>query len=606
MRGRLRLPERFHDPRWVIPGCLAVYLLLACLLYLPAGPFDGSRLPMGGSADPALSTWYLAWLPYALGHGIGVFHSDFVNYPSGIDLANNAYTPLLGLLASPVTVTLGPIVAFNVMIRLAFATAAASMFLVLRPYCRHWVSAFGGGLLYGFSPYMVSQGQEDAHLHQAFIALLPVIAWCFYELTVRQQHRAILIGVAFGALAGAQALIAPEALSDLLVVLLLALIMTVWANRHRLLVWARRLIFGLSGAIAAFVVTAGYLVWSMLFGAGHVVGPVQATGLLQPLSADVLSAVVPTARQLVAPSGLTTISSLFGGGYTPEQSGYLGLPLLLCLVAIVVVCRHRRVVRWSAVLAAFAYLLSLGGRLTFDNHVTSIPLPEAVFAHLPILDSTVPSRYAVDVVLFVSVMVALGLDHSLEWLTSHRRHPRWRWAAGGVAGASGLSLLALLPAVPFATSVTPWPASITTTLDAISPGSVVLSYPYPERNWDQPMLWQAESGMRFRLLGGYVTVQGPDGAGTNLPPLPSPASVPEYLVQEQDGLSAPYPPPPTTPPGNSDLCEFLRVNLVNAVMIWQTMPDAGVVESYVENDLGQPAIDSSSLLIWLSPASGWC
>ncbi|HQU26878.1 MAG TPA: hypothetical protein PLS29_07615, partial [Acidimicrobiales bacterium] len=54
------------------------------------------------------------------------------------------------------TSTLGPVAALNVLLRLAFATSAGAMFLVLRTWCRPWI-AFIGGLFFGFGPYMVAQ-----------------------------------------------------------------------------------------------------------------------------------------------------------------------------------------------------------------------------------------------------------------------------------------------------------------------------------------------------------------------------------------------------------------------------------------------------------------
>ena len=108
-------------------------------------------------------TWFLSWVPYALRHGLSFFHTGFLDYPLGVDLANNTSVPLLGLLAAPVTVLLGPIAAFNILLRLAFASSSASMFLVLRNWCR-WPAAFVGGLAYGFGPYMVTQGQNHLNL----------------------------------------------------------------------------------------------------------------------------------------------------------------------------------------------------------------------------------------------------------------------------------------------------------------------------------------------------------------------------------------------------------------------------------------------------------
>jgi hypothetical protein len=44
-----------------------------------------------------------------------------------------------------------------------------------------------------------------------------------------------------------------------------------------------------------------------------------------------------------------------------------------------------------------------------------------------------------------------------------------------------------------------------------------VTYPYPLTSMAQPMLWQSNAGMRFRMLGGYAIGPGADGAGTFFP-----------------------------------------------------------------------------------------
>src|SRR5262249_3553789 len=46
----------------------------------------------------------------------------------------------------------------------------------------------------------------------------------------------------------------------------------------------------------------------------------------------------------------------------------------------------------------------------------------------------------------------------------------------------------------------------------ITPGSVVVTFPYPARLSNEAMAWQAEASDRFRILGGSrFFVPGPDG-----------------------------------------------------------------------------------------------
>ena len=70
-----------------------------------------------------------------------------------------------------------------------------------------------------------------------------------------------------------------------------------------------------------------------------------------------------------------------------------GRDLALVLVVGVIVLRRRRVVQWGVLLAVAALVLSMGSRLHVDGHLTSTPLPFAILAHLPLLQSSVAARY---------------------------------------------------------------------------------------------------------------------------------------------------------------------------------------------------------------------
>jgi len=51
------------------------------------------------------------------------------------------------------------------------------------------------------------------------------------------------------------------------------------------------------------------------------------------------------------------------------------------------------------------------------------------------------------------------------------------------------------------------------------------------------MLWQAESSMQFRILGGNVLIPGPGGKATNAPATVLPSSVPATLIADFNGLA---------------------------------------------------------------------
>ena len=600
---------------WVIAGCLFVYLVLAVAVYWPVPPWSSTRLPSGsvggyGIGDPAQMTWFLEWIPYAVRHGLDIFHTNLLDYPRGANLASNAMAPLLGLLAAPATLTLGPVSAFNLLLRLAFAASAGSMFLVLRNWCR-WPMAFVGGLLYGFGPYMVVQGQT--HLNLLFVPLPPLIVWCLYELLVTRRRSPARMGALLGALAGAQALIEPELLFLLAVVVAVGLLALAIVQRHDLRQHVDHLARAVIPAAAVFLVMTGYMLWSMLFGPGHASSPLPIA-ILQTYGSDLLGPLVPTSAQLIAPHALASDAVRFVGGNMSENSSYLGLPFVALIAAFAVVYRRERVVLVSALLALVAFILSLGFSLSVGGHVAGILLPEDLFRHFPILDNIVPARFSFAVALFAVIAFAVGADRFFLAKASDNRH-RWSGRTNTTIGfiAVAIAVAFVLPRVPFTTHSQAWPHDTESMLNVIPPGSVVLSYPFTDgvgtstTIYTQAMIWQADDDMRFRLIGGYLTVRGADGKGQPYARLLSPSFVQEYLVRAQYGVSFVYPAPRSTVKPEQALCRFLSNYGVSAVVFWDVGAHPKEVKQLFVSALGTPtrATLDHKVLVWLT-RSGRC
>ena len=68
----------------------------------------------------------------------------------------------------------------------------------------------------------------------------------------------------------------------------------------------------------------------------------------------------------------------------------------------------------------------------------------------------------------------------------------------------------------------------------------MLAYPYPTSFDDDAMLWQALDSMRFRLLGGYALVRGPNGTSSVFPSVLQPSSVEAMLVNSVTPIPDPH------------------------------------------------------------------
>lgn len=610
-RGLPALHQRRRTILWIL---LCVYAILAVGLFWPSPPWSADTLPAGvyqrGFGDPAQMTWFLEWIAYAMRHGMNIFHTNYLDYPLGVDLANGTSVPLLGIVAAPFTLTLGPVAAFNLLLRVAFASSAGAMFLVLRNWTRTWV-AFLGGLVYGFGPYMIDQGQN--HLNLVFVPIPPLIAWCLYELLFVHRRSPVRMGLLLGALAGAQALINPELLAMMGLVVLIGLVaLVLFSPRHRT-EWLLPFVRALPFALLVFLVVSGYLIWAMFFAPGHLVGTVYPSNNLQVFRSDLLEPIIPTDNQFIAPLSLAVIAYRFAGGNFSENAGYLSLPFVMLFAVFSVRWRKDRIVLYAAVLAVFSFVLSLGSRLAFQNKATHFPLPEALLVHFPLFGNIVPARFSFLVALFSVIAVAVGAEHFLRDVSGHRTGSvGTRLANLSIVALALAAAVLLFPLAPLSTQRLPWASDIPATLNAIPAGSVVLNYPFTLDPWTEAMSWQAADEMNFRIIGGYVTEQNGKNFGESFPVLLRPKIVEETMIKAQIGTNKisgeqiNFPKPNAKVNVQPALCTFLRRYHVTAVVFWKGGAFRGVnpgkIHRLFSAALGKPTVVNSNdtLLIWLT------
>jgi hypothetical protein len=474
------------------------YLWLAVLLHGPAFA-DLRNRTQCSCGDQPQTDWYLGWTPHAVLAGHAPWTTDYLLVPDGVNLMWNTLMPLPGLLFAPVTLLAGPMATHTVLAVLGFAGSATSMWWAVRRWAPWWAARFAAGLLYGFSPYLVAQGA--GHLNLELVMLPPMLLVVADALLVRTRRAAWLCGVVLGVVAFAQLLIAEEVLASTFVVAAAGLVVLVWQQRRRIAL--RRLgraVVGLGTAAALLTAAAAWPLWVQFFGRGHVTAPVQDAS---PYAADLAGIIVPTVHQLL---GISETSSW--GVNDSENGSYLGLPLVMAIVMLAWRFRSVAVVRFAAVLGLVTWVLSLGERLHIAGHGYGVPLPFDLVSQLPVLHNLAAVRLSLYVVLCAAVVLAVGVDrlHTQGWLGRHRF---------AVVVLVLTCLLPLVPRAPYSYVDAHTPSYFTSgAVNRIPAGGVAFTYPVPRFPGSGPMEWQAQSGFRYRSLGGYVISRGSGGGGT--------------------------------------------------------------------------------------------
>jgi hypothetical protein len=495
-------PERFvHNFKVHVLVGLG-YALIAFICFAPALTVPTHHVIGQGGPDSLQKMWFLSWTPFAIGHHQQVLYSSAINYPNGINVMWNTGTLFLGVVFAPVTALFGPVVAFNVAMFIAVLASAWCAYWAIGRYVPSRVGSIVGGLIYGFSPYMM--GESLGHLTLLTMVFPPIALVLFHEIVVLQRYRWWVLGTLLGVASAAQVFISEEVLASTALVAMVGLAAVAGFNRQHI---RARLPYVLRATLVGGGVALLLSGWALLY---QFTGPAQVHQTLQGYGAfvtDPLGFFIPTANQFIAPPFLVGITQHFRGNLS-EWNAYLGLPLIGLLGWFARRNWKARLVRVATCTAIATTILSFGPYLVLRGHQFPIPLPWLVTQHIPLLKDLLPSRFMACVYLLAGLLVAYGISRIPA--TSRQT----QWGVGITLVAAGMFLV---PALPRPTASLPVDTTIPTQVaQDLRTGGVVLFSPYSTENDADALLVQAENDFAFSIPGGYA--YAPD-----LPPITSPS-----------------------------------------------------------------------------------
>jgi hypothetical protein len=215
---------------------------------------------------------------------------------------------------------------------------------------------------------------------------------------------------------------------------------------------------------------------------------------------------IPTPQQMFGLTRLIAISSRLGRRGLDD---YVGIPLLLVLLLLVVFAWSNRLSRLLAIGFVLVLVLGAGPVLVITRYRT-ITLPWAKLWSLPIARSAEPSRFIVFGILALAIALAVWLATPVR----SRLLSGARWGLGLLAVAvlitdTPTSYQAVNPAPPGYTlpstvrAVNQLPAFITQGLyrQYLRPGEIVALI---TARGNGGMLFQAAANFYFRIAGGYI------------------------------------------------------------------------------------------------------
>jgi hypothetical protein len=521
----------------VVQGLLALAVYLAIWVFTEAYPLlhDASvpQLAQGGY-DPNFYVWALHWWPYAVGHGLNPLFSDRIGAPAGYDLAWVTTVAPLALLMTPVTLTAGPIVSFNLLVAVAVPLSGWGAFVACRRLTGKFWASLAAGAAFGFSAFEINHSYTG-QLNLSYSVLLPLaaylmVAWWDGGLGPRAftAWTALVLTV--------QAYLFLETFADLTAVLIVGFAAgaALAGRAARPRVARLALLTGIAYLIS-LVLTSPLVGYALAhqppgFTRQTVTTSIALNGLVVPLPGHGLGL-----GWLAAEAG-----RLLG---TPGRDGYLGVPLLLLGLVLPLIARASRLARLLLLMTILVIAGALGPVLRLDNDNTVFTLPWSRLWSLPVATSAYPSRLMVFAALALSVAMALWLAQPGRWLGPVS------WARWLLAGLALAALGGNIAPLNFEDK-TGLPAFITTGAyrSYIPPDGLVVVI---SGRGNTGMLWSAATDSYFRLAGGFINAAlSVDGD------LPAPVA----------GLMS----PPDTPPRNVPQFQaFLRDNQVTDILVEQ-------------------------------------
>jgi hypothetical protein len=444
--------------------------------------------------DQAFFEWMLAHGARVLTDGVYPFFSDRMNYPDGVNIMANTSVLAVSLPMTPVTLLFGPHVSFNVFLTLALAVTGISWYLVLSRQFVSWrLAAWLGALFCTFAPSMISHAGGHPNIVAQF--LVPLIIWRTLEL--RRPGRTLRNGLILAGLLVWQAFINLEILFMTAVGLGIFCAVVGLSRRKRYPGEGSAFLRGLTVAGVAALAALAYPLSVQFFGPQSYHGLPQ---FVRNFGAD-LGSFTAYAQRSVAGNEVTAGRLAQNAA---EENAFFGWGLVILFFGLIVWMRRSVAVVTLGAVAVLYAAMSLGPRIYLNGINTGVPGIWAVLHSVPVLNSAVPTRWAMAIAPVIGIVLALGCQRAADLV---KAQPSARGPVRvAMITAVAMALVPLIPTPLLTAPMAPIPSFVTSGewKQYVAGNHTVVTLPLPDNTYPDPLRWSAMTGQDMRLAGAYA------------------------------------------------------------------------------------------------------
>jgi hypothetical protein len=474
---------------------LAIATFVAVTLYLTAPLWlNLDHVSATDPQDQAFFEWMLAHGARVIADGANPFFSDRMNYPDGVNMMANTSVLAVSLPMSPVTLLFGPHVAFNVFLTLALSFTGISWYFVLsREFVRSRLAAWVGALFCTFAPSMVSHAGGHPNIVSQF--LVPLIIW--RTLRLREPGRALRNGLILGGLLIWQAFINLEILFMTAVGLGVFCTIMAISRRKQHRGEARAFLRGLLVASTATIAVLAYPLSVQFFGPQSYHGLPQ---FVRNFGADLGSFTAYSSRSV---AGNSVLAERLAQN-AQEENAFFGWGLVILFFGLIVWMRRTVAVVSLGVVAVMFAAMSLGPRIFLNGLNTGVPGIWSVLHSVPVLNSAVPTRWAMAIAPAVGIVLALGVQRAIDLI---KAQPSARGPVRvAMITAVAMALVPLVPTPLETAPAAPTPEFVTSGAwkQYVDDRHTVVTLPLPDSGYPDPLRWSAMTGQDMQIAGAYA------------------------------------------------------------------------------------------------------